>query len=128
MAQLRQQIRERELASGGDDAKPGYIADMLLNDALERYGFDTNLLFSASERELRTYLRVSTHRGIIGKPLVFVKRRLLMPVFRWLIDYSVDNFRRQQEINEFQLACLRILVLENARLRRDLESHRPDNG
>jgi hypothetical protein len=51
---------------------------------------------------------------------VFVKRQLLLPLVRWLVDYNRDNFRRQQRVNRLLAACIEELALENARLRRDL--------
>ncbi len=121
MKELRREIRAQQLL--GDDAKvdPHALADNLLNEAIERHGLGDHLLVDPREIELRTYFRVESHRPIIGKPLVFIKRTFFMPLFRWLLEYSIDNFRAQQEINYFQSVCLRALTLENTRLRRDLE-------
>jgi hypothetical protein len=57
---------------------------------------------------------------VIGPALVFVKRQLMLPLVRWLVDYNRDNFRRQQRVNRLLAACIEELALENARLRRDL--------
>jgi hypothetical protein len=51
----------------------------------------------------------------------FVKQRLLMPVLRWLFEYSRDNFERQRRVNQVLFACVQELALETARLRRELE-------
>jgi hypothetical protein len=50
----------------------------------------------------------------------FVKRRLLMPMLRWLFEYSRDNFERQRRVNDVLFACVQELAIENARLRRDV--------
>jgi hypothetical protein len=56
---------------------------------------------------------------------MLVKRRVLMPVLRWLFEYSRDNFERQQRVNRVLFACVQELAIENARLRQDL---RPASG
>jgi hypothetical protein len=57
---------------------------------------------------------------VIGPAIVFVKRQLLLPLVRWLVEYNRDNFRRQQRVNRVLAACIEELALENARLRREL--------
>ena len=78
------------------------------------------LLSDDEEWELQTHLRFSSHRPVLGKVITFVKRRLLLPATRWLYEYSLDNFRRQQRVNRTLFACLEELAIENARLRQDL--------
>ena len=51
--------------------------------------------------------------------VLFAKRRVLLPMLRWLFEYSQENFRRQQRINAVLFACIEDLAIENARLRRD---------
>ena len=51
---------------------------------------------------------------------MFVKRRILLPLTRWLYEYTVDNFQRQERVNRMLVACIEELAIENARLRRDL--------
>ncbi len=69
---------------------------------------------------LEPNLRLSSHRPLFGEAIVFAKRRLLLPLTRWLFEYSQTNFRKQQHLNRVLLACLEELAIENARLRRDL--------
>ena len=52
--------------------------------------------------------------------IIFAKRRLLMPVFRWLFEYSRDNFERQRRMNEVLCGCVQELAIETARLRREV--------
>jgi hypothetical protein len=80
------------------------------------------LLDSDVEWELQTHLRLTTHRPVVGQPMVgrlilLVKRRLLLPMTRWVFEYSQENFRRQQRINAVLFACIEDLAIENARLR-----------
>jgi len=77
------------------------------------------LLDSDVEWELQTHLRLTTHRPVVGRVILFVKRRLLLPMTRWLFEYSQENFRRQQRINAVLFACIEDLAIENARLRRE---------
>lgn len=65
-------------------------------------------------------LRLTSHRGGLGSVIVFVKRRILLPLNRWLFEYTLENFRRQQRINLTLMACLQTLAVEHVRLRREL--------
>jgi hypothetical protein len=70
---------------------------------------------------LQAGIRWSTHRPVIGGAILAIKRRLLLPLMRWLFEYSRDNFRRQQRMNRLLAACIEELAIENARLRREIE-------
>lgn len=65
-------------------------------------------------------LRLASHRGGLGSVIVFIKRRILLPLNRWLFEYTLENFRRQQRINLTLMACLQTLAVEHVRLRREL--------
>jgi hypothetical protein len=72
---------------------------------------------------LQTALRYQSHRRpAVGSLFIFVKRRVLMPVLRWLFEYSRDNFERQRRVNDVLFACVQELAIENARLRRDVQA------
>jgi hypothetical protein len=76
------------------------------------------LLDSDVEWRLRPTLELSTHRPTVGRAILFMKRRVLLPLTRWLFEYSQENFRRQDHVNRILFACIEELALENARLRR----------
>jgi len=76
------------------------------------------LLDSDVEWRLRRTLELSTHRPTVGRAILFMKRRVLLPLTRWLFEYSQENFRRQDHVNRILFACIEELALENARLRR----------
>jgi hypothetical protein len=80
------------------------------------------LLGDEIEWSLDPALRLSSHRPATGKAILFVKRRILLPLTRWLFEYAQENFRRQQHLNKVLLACVEELAAENARLRRDLDA------
>ena len=76
---------------------------------------------------LRTAMRYESHRGgAAGRARIFVKRRLLMPILRWLFEYSRDNFERQRRVNQVLFACVQELAVETARLRQELQRRSPD--
>ena len=84
------------------------------------------LLGDAETWRLQTAIRYDSHRGrAAASALLFLKQRLLMPAFRWLFEYSRDNFERQRRVNDVLFACVQELAVENARLRRDLRADRP---
>ena len=81
------------------------------------------LLGEPASWRLETAMKWGSHRPQASGALVqFVKRRLLMPVLRFLYEYGRDNFERQRRVNHVLFACVQELALETARLRRELES------
>jgi hypothetical protein len=83
------------------------------------------LLDADVEWRLQTHLSLSTHRAVVGRVILFAKRRILLPLTRWLFEYSQDNFRRQDRLNRVLFACIEELAIENARLRRDMVARPP---
>ena len=76
-----------------------------------------------NNRRLQTAMRYQSHRGAgVAATVIFIKRRVLMPMFRWLFEYSRDNFERQRRVNDVLFACVQELAIENARLRRDVQA------
>ena len=127
---LRQQLLDQGAARAFED--PALFADVerLLHAATE--SGDANalilpeLLGDPDTWRLRTAMRYESHRGgAAGAAMVFLKRRLLMPMFRWLFEYSRDNFERQRRVNQVLFACVQELAVETARLRQELQ--RPPN-
>jgi hypothetical protein len=78
------------------------------------------LLGDDVEWALEPGLRFSSHRRLLGPAILLAKRRLLLPLTRWLFEYGQTNFRRQEHLNRILLACIEELAIENARLRKDL--------
>ena len=122
--QLRQQLLNRGAALEYRDDELFAAVERVLRRAVEvrRQGALVLpvLLSDDEEWELQTHLRFSSHRPILGTLIAFVKRRVLLPAMRWLYEYSLHNFRRQQAINRVLFACLEELAIENARLRQDV--------
>jgi hypothetical protein len=84
------------------------------------------LLVPGREWDLQLELKLGTHRPLIGRILVGVKR-LMMPPLRWLFEYSQVNFSRQKRLNRAVLESLEILLVETAWMRvglRRLEEQR----
>ena len=123
---VRRARRKRLLARGGaDDYRDAEIyegVDVVLRRALEARDHDAlllpDLLSSDADWQLTTHLRLSSHRPVIGPVIVWFKRRLLLPLTRWLYEYSLENFRRQQQVNRVLFACVEELAIENAKLRK----------
>ncbi len=132
-AAVRDHVRAELLRRGASHAldDPAIFAavDGLLRDAVIRSQPSAlllpELLGSTDSWRLQTAVRYERHRGAAtATAITFVKQRLLMPLLRWLFEYSRDNFERQQRVNEVLFACVQELAIENARLRRDLDSRR----
>lgn len=122
----RRDRRARLLAAGVagyDDPEIFALVDAVLHRAIKRdkdVGSVLELLADDGECRLETALSLSSHRPIIGPVILFVKRRLLLPLTRWLFEYTRENFRRQQCINQLLAASIEELAIENARLRREI--------
>ena len=80
------------------------------------------ILSDEDDWALDTSLRLSSHRLAAGRAILFVKRQILLPLTRWLFEYSQENFRRQQRVNLILMTCVEELAIDNARLRRDLDA------
>ena len=80
------------------------------------------LLDEGRDWELEPRLSLTSHRPALGPLILLVKRRVLLPLSRWLFEYTHDNFRRQKQLNRILFACIEELAVENARLRRELST------
>jgi hypothetical protein len=128
---VRARLRERLLSHGASRAfdDPALFAEVerILQTATSTGDAQALLLPELlGDREtwrLQTALRYQSHRGAgVASTLIFIKRRVLMPMFRWLFEYSRDNFERQRRVNDVLFACVQELAIENARLRRDVQA------
>ena len=116
--------RARLLARGGaaeyHDPELYAAVERILRRVVEDDNRDALLLRALLDDEdtwrLEPVLRFSSHRRIVGALIVFFKRRLLLPITRWLYEYAADNFRRQQRLNLLMFACIEQLAIEQARL------------
>ncbi len=128
-ARVRERLRAQVLASGGssDFEDPALFADV---EALLHAAAGTpesaklilpELLGEPDTWRLTTSMRYQSHRAKgPASVLLFLKRHVLMPVFRWLYAYSRDNFERQRRTNQVLFACVQELALETALLRREI--------
>jgi hypothetical protein len=120
----RRARRARLLAHGGaveyHDAELYAIVERVLRTVVEQRNDDALLLRALLDDEdawrLEPALTLSSHRRFVGPLIVFVKRRLLLPMMRWLYEYASENFRRQQRLNLLLFACIERLAIEHARL------------
>ena len=126
---VRERLRAQVVASGGSPAfeDPALFADV---EALLYAAAVTSdstklilpeLLGDPDTWRLTTKMRYQSHRSKGPASLViFIKRSILMPIFRWLYEYSRDNFERQRRTNQVLFACVQELALETAQLRREI--------
>jgi hypothetical protein len=133
MADLQSRVRERlrrQLSGPGGNSA---LADPAVFDEVEALlhrAADTTdtatlilpeLLGEPRTWRLSTSMQYQSHRDPGSASfIIFIKRRILMPVLRWLFEYSRDNFERQRRVNEVLFACVQELALETARLRREV--------
>jgi hypothetical protein len=127
-SRLRRHLIKRGGAAEYEDEGIFDAVHAVLTRAVDQRNLDAILLPELLDREvewrLRTSLELASHRPAAGRLIVFVKRRLLLPLTRWLYEYSQENFRRQDHLNRVLFACIEELALENARLRRALTDRR----
>lgn len=122
-ARLRQEIARLDPASPLLEPDMFDDVETLLRAALERRRLlmMPSLLLDETDWDLATSLRLTSHRQRTGGLILFMKRRVLLPLTRWLYDYSRDNFERQNQVNDTLMATIETLTVEVLRLRRDVE-------
>ncbi len=134
---VRRARRARALARGAsteyDDASVYESVELLLRRALtapEREVLLLPDLMAGDNDDWRVAppLAFSSHRPVVGPLVVFLKRRLILPLTRWLYEYTHRGFTRQQRVNEVLFACIEALAIENAKLRRRLEGPEGQEG
>jgi acyl transferase domain-containing protein len=128
---VRERLRRHLLKTGGAvDYQDQEIFDTvhaLLARVVDRREPSPTLLAELIDGDvdwrLQTHLKLTTHRpAAAGRLILFAKKKLLLPLTRWLFEYSQENFRRQDHLNRILFACIEELALENARLRRSIDS------
>ena len=127
---VRERLRTELLRNGASPAfgDPRLFADVeaLLQTATDVSDSDAlllpELLGDPETWRLQTAMRYQSHRPSgPASIIIFFKRRVLMPVVRWLFEYSRDNFERQRRVNRVLFACVQELAVETARLRQELD-------
>jgi hypothetical protein len=126
---VRERLREHLLQQGASPAfgDAALFADVerLLHTAADTGDANAlilpELLGDPQTWRLETAMHYRTHRdSAAGSIVMAVKRRVLMPVLRWLFEYSRDNFERQRRVNQVLFACVQELAIETARLRQEV--------
>jgi hypothetical protein len=123
---LRRHLVERGGAADYEDPELFDSVWSMLDRAVGDRNLDVlllpELLHDNTAWRLDTHLHLSSHRRVLGPLILFVKRRLLLPLSRWLFEYAKENFRRQHQVNRVLFACVEELAIENARLRREVNA------
>ena len=135
-AELRERTFDRGNTPEFSDAALFDLVEQVLrgsvDDADRKVLLLSEIIAGDKDLTLEPSARMTSHRPVVGPLILFVKRRLLQPLTQWLYEYSMDNFRRQAQINRIMFAALQALAIENARLRLELSaktgSTRPPNG
>jgi len=123
-ARLRRHLLKKGGAADYQDQEIFDAVHALLGRAVDGREIEATLLPELVDGDvdwrLQTHLALSSHRPVAGRFILFAKRKILLPLTRWLFEYSQDNFRRQHHLNRLLFACIEELAIENARLRRDV--------
>jgi hypothetical protein len=134
---VRARLRERLLAHGAsrsfEDPELFAAVEQLLQASIAEGDAGAlllpELLGDADTWRLQTAMQYQSHRGTgPGSLILFVKRRILMPVLRWMFEYSRDNFERQRRVNQVLFACIQELAIENAALRQQMRALAPPSA
>ena len=131
-AELRERAFDRGNTPEFSDAELFDFVEQILRSAVDDADRKVLLLpeIIAGDKNLtiEPSARLTSHRPLVGPLIVFVKRRLLRPLNEWLYEYSMDNFRRQAQINAVMFAALQALAIETARLRIELDAAKSGGG
>lgn len=128
-ARLREELLQHGASRALEDPELFAEVERVLREATSRTAIRALLLpeflGDPATWRLEPALSYSSHRGAMTASVIRgVKQRVLMPVLRWLFEYSHDNFVRQQRVNHALFACVQELAIQNARLRQDLQNLR----
>jgi hypothetical protein len=130
---VRTELRTRLVARGAsddfDDPRVYDEVDALFRRALandDRHALLLPELFADEWRPELSLRLVGHRRGIAASVVLFAKRRLLLPLTRWLFEYALENFRRQDRLNLALMSCLQSMAAEHARLHFRLASLEAD--
>jgi len=130
IAELRERAFDRGNTPEFADAELFDIVERVLRSAVDdsdrKVLLLSEIIAGDKDMTLEPTARITSHRPVVGSFIVFVKRRLLQPFTRWLYEYSMDNFRRQAQINRVLFAAVQALAIETARLRMELDAARAD--
>lgn len=133
-ARVRARLRERlkRHAASREFEDPELFADVerLLQSSITQGDAGAlllpELLGDPETWRLQTAMQYQSHRATgVSAFVLFFKRRLVMPIVRWLFEYSRDNFERQRRVNAVLFACIQELAIENASLRRQTRARQP---
>jgi hypothetical protein len=129
-ARLRRHLIKKGGAADYQDEEIFDAVHAILARAVEGRNLDAMLLPELADGDvdwrLQTHLGLTTHRpGAVGGLILFAKRKILLPLTRWLFEYSQENFLRQDHLNRILFACIEELAIDNARLRRQLDTAMP---
>jgi len=129
-ARLRRHLVKKGGAADYQDPEIFDAVHRVLARVVDSRNLDTTLLSELVDGDvdwrLQTHLNLTTHRpAASGRIILFAKKKLLLPLTRWLFEYSQENFRRQDHLNRILFACIEELAIENARLRKDIGSASP---
>lgn len=125
-AELRERAFDRGNTPEFSDAQLFDLVERVLHGAVDdadrKVLLLSEILAGNKDVALEPSARLTSHRPVVGPVIVFVKRRLLQPLTQWLYEYSMDNFRRQAQINRILFATVQALAIETARLRLELDA------
>jgi len=124
-ARLRERLKLHGASAAFEDSELFADVERLLQSSIAQGDAGAlllpELLGDPETWRLQTAMRYQSHRGAgAGAFIVFFKQRVLMPIVRWLFEYSHDNFERQRRVNHVLFACIQELAIENAALRRQM--------
>jgi hypothetical protein len=125
-ARLRRHLIKKGGAADYQDEELFDAVHAVLARAVDGRNLDAMLLPEMADGDvdwrLQTHLSLTTHRpGAVGRFILFAKQKILLPLTRWLFEYSQENFRRQDHLNRILFACIEELAIENSRLRKELQ-------
>lgn len=116
---IRDEIKARQAAGGRRDVDLAEEVELELRDLARRCGLDPKLadelLDEQGDWNLDPGFRISSHRSRFSFLIIWSKK-LVRPFVRLYTDFL---FRRQAQINIYLLRAVRVLVRDQALLRRD---------
>ena len=92
---LRRHLIKRGGAADYNDEEIFDTVRSVLARAVDERNLDATLLPELLDTDvewrLQTHLALTTHRPAVGRFILFAKRRILLPMTRWLFEYKIGR-------------------------------------
>lgn len=128
MAKIRENINKKRESGLLTDDDIEELAQIKLEKIAKATDLDDEILkeFHRTHPQwnIQVHHRITTHRKLIGKLFVWVKSHIILPLIRFFVEFTEENFRRQNWLNFYYAHIIHNLVYEVTRMEIEMQKLR----